>query len=80
LINITQKQILFNQCIKTIVKYITITKDDLIIEPSAGNGSFIEGVKKLTNNYIFYDLEPENSEIINKILLILIMIMNLMDY
>jgi hypothetical protein len=33
--------------------------DDLIIEPSAGNGSFISAIKSLTNNYKFYDLEPE---------------------
>ena len=29
--------------------YIEITSDDLIIEPSAGNGSFISGIKSLSN-------------------------------
>ena len=47
-------------------KYINISKDDLIIEPSAGNGSFIENIKKITENYKFYDLEPENKEIIKQ--------------
>jgi 16S rRNA A1518/A1519 N6-dimethyltransferase RsmA/KsgA/DIM1 with predicted DNA glycosylase/AP lyase activity len=47
-------------------KYINISKDDLIIEPSAGNGSFIENIKKITKNYKFYDLEPENKEIIKQ--------------
>ena len=28
-----------------------------------GNGSFITGIKSLTNNFRFYDLEPENNEI-----------------
>ncbi len=51
------------QCIKLVKKYITISNDDLIIEPSAGNGSFIENIKTLSSNYKFYDLEPEHKEI-----------------
>ena len=35
----------------------------MIIEPSAGNGSFIEVIKSVSNNYMFYDLEPEHVEI-----------------
>ena len=54
------------QCIEAMKKYINISKDDLIIEPSAGNGSFIENIKKITENYKFYDLEPENKEIIKQ--------------
>jgi hypothetical protein len=53
-------------CIDSVKKYITICDDDLIIEPSAGNGSFIPGIKTLSSNYIFYDLEPENHEIIKQ--------------
>jgi hypothetical protein len=53
-------------CIDLFKKYITICDDDLIIEPSAGNGSFIPGIKSLSSNYIFYDLEPENKEIIKQ--------------
>ena len=60
------KPIVVNQCIELINKYINILKDDLIIEPSAGNGSFIENIKTLSNNYQFYDLEPENNEIIKQ--------------
>jgi len=40
--------------------------NQLIIEPSAGNGSFINSIKSLSNNHIFYDLEPEHSEIIKQ--------------
>jgi hypothetical protein len=40
-----------------------IKKNDIIIEPSAGNGAFIESIKKITKNYYFYDLYPENKEI-----------------
>jgi hypothetical protein len=36
---------------------------DLIIEPSAGNGAFIEGIKLLTDDYEFYDIEPQNYQI-----------------
>ena len=54
------------QCIEEIKKHIEILKDDLIIEPSAGNGSFIEDIKKITDNYKFYDLEPENKEVIKQ--------------
>jgi predicted RNA methylase len=51
------------QCIKLVKKYINILNDDLIIEPSAGNGSFIENIKTLSANYKFYDLEPEHNEV-----------------
>jgi hypothetical protein len=50
-------------CIDNIKKYIDIKKNDLIIEPSAGDGSFINDIKKLTNNYKFYDIYPEHKEI-----------------
>jgi hypothetical protein len=52
-----------DQCIELVKKYIVISNDDLIIEPSAGNGAFIEHIKKLSSNYKFYDLEPEHAEI-----------------
>jgi len=51
------------ECIELVKKYITISNNDLIIEPSAGNGSFIEDIKTLSTNYQFYDLEPEHNEI-----------------
>ena len=60
------KSSVVDSCINIIKKYINISKDDLIIEPSAGNGSFIEQIKTLSNNYKFYDLEPENKEIIKQ--------------
>jgi hypothetical protein len=50
-------------CLDLVRKYIKINNTDLIIEPSAGNGSFIAGIKSLSNNFIFYDLKPENEEI-----------------
>lgn len=54
-------------CLNMVKQNIQInTDEDLIIEPSAGNGAFIAGIKTLTHNYIFYDLEPENTEIVKQ--------------
>ena len=58
----TKKEVVID-CILEIDKYIKIDKNDLVIEPSAGDGAFIEKIKTLTNNYEFYDLEPEHIEI-----------------
>ena len=60
------KDIVVTLCLNLVKKYIEINTDDLIIEPSAGNGSFIAGIKLLTSNYKFYDLEPDNDEIIKQ--------------
>ena len=59
-INIAKK------CTELFKKYIKINKDDLIIEPSAGNGSFIPFIKKLSCKYIFYDIEPAAEDIISQ--------------
>lgn len=51
-------------CFDLIKKNIDIEYDnDLIIEPSAGDGAFISQIKTASKNHLFIDLEPENSEI-----------------
>lgn len=55
-----------NLCIENIKKNIYMNDFDVIIEPSAGNGAFIDGIKSLTYNQLFYDIEPENEEIIKQ--------------
>jgi hypothetical protein len=60
------KDTVVDLCLNLVTKYIQINSDDLIIEPSAGNGSFIKGIKLLTSNFKFYDLKPENEEIIEQ--------------
>jgi len=60
------KDIVVESCLNMFKKYIEINTDDLIVEPSAGNGSFITGIKALTSNFKFYDIEPENKEIIKQ--------------
>jgi len=53
-------------CIKFCKIKLDIADDDLIIEPSAGNGAFINEIKNISTNCKFYDLKPENDEIICK--------------
>ena len=53
-------------CLDSVKKHIKILDNDLIVEPSAGNGSFISGIKLLSDNHIFYDLEPGNIDIIKQ--------------
>jgi hypothetical protein len=56
-----------NTCCQLVKKYIPINKEiDIIIEPSAGNGSFIESITNLTDNPIFYDILPEHPKIIKQ--------------
>jgi len=53
-----------NYCFDLIKKIIDIDyNNDLIIEPSAGDGAFISQIKIASKNNLFIDLEPENSEI-----------------
>jgi predicted RNA methylase len=60
------KDTIVNQCIDIIKKNNTIENTDLIIEPSAGNGAFIKDIKNLSNNFKFYDIDPEHKEIIKQ--------------
>ena len=57
------KENVVNLCYEYIKNNLNINKDDLIIEPSAGGGAFINIIKKLANNYIFIDIEPNNDKI-----------------
>lgn len=60
------KDTIVDLCLNLVKKNIKINNNDLIIEPSAGNGSFIKGIKTLSDNFKFFDLEPENVEIIKQ--------------
>lgn len=53
-------------CLYYIRQQVEINESDLVIEPSAGNGSFIQGIKEIANHHHFYDLEPENDEIVEQ--------------
>ena len=51
-------------CLHYISKELNIDKvQDLIIEPSAGNGAFVNGIKNMCQNHLFYDIQPGNDQI-----------------
>jgi predicted RNA methylase len=52
--------------LETIKKNIVIENVDIIIEPSAGNGAFIAGIKSMSNDCYFYDILPEHNDIIEQ--------------
>ncbi len=60
------KNNIVDKCIELIKNNINILQDDLIIEPSAGNGAFISKIKTLNKNYLFYDIEPEHQEVVKQ--------------
>jgi predicted RNA methylase len=50
------------ECLENILEHIQIDSvNDLIIEPSAGNGSFITEILQQCKNTMFYDIEPEHA-------------------
>lgn len=53
-------------CLHYVNEHLQINPDELIIEPSAGNGSFIPGIKSMTNHYRFFDLEPDHADIMKQ--------------
>ena len=61
------KEEVVNICISKLINKIDLNIDnDLIIEPSAGNGAFINYIKSNFKNYIFYDIIPEHPEIVKQ--------------
>ena len=50
-------------CMSHIQTHIQISPDDICIEPSAGDGSFINAIKSAFAHHRFYDLEPAHSEV-----------------
>jgi hypothetical protein len=54
-------------CILEFKRKIKVSKtQDLIIEPSSGNGAFISSIQTLCNNREFYDIAPEHDEVIKQ--------------
>lgn len=50
-------------CLDYYKQHVNINDEDLCIEPSAGNGSFIFPILDNFKNYKFYDIEPKNDTI-----------------
>jgi len=51
-------------CVNVLSSNVKIKQQDLIVEPSAGDGSFIKALKKFNCNKIFLDIASENKQII----------------
>ena len=59
--NIIASPEIIAQCIKCIKNKLYISYDlDLIIDPCAQNGEFVEGLLTLARNTLFYDKAPNN--------------------
>jgi predicted RNA methylase len=54
------------QCIKYFFDTIKPLEEDIILEPSAGNGSFSNQLKNEKNKIIGYDILPESDDIIKQ--------------
>jgi predicted RNA methylase len=55
------------ECCNTIKQLIEIdNENDIIIEPSAGNGSFVSEISKLCSKCLFYDIQPEHPAIVKQ--------------
>lgn len=50
-------------CVDTFLNSVQISSNDLIVEPSAGNGSFILPLEKVNCAKKFIDITPENNRI-----------------
>lgn len=51
------------KCVSLFARTIKIYKNDLIIEPSAGNGGFVNALNRFNCNKTFIDISPENNRI-----------------
>lgn len=50
-------------CMEHIRSTLVIQREDIIIEPSAGNGAFIAEIERISNHTFFYDIAPEHPKI-----------------
>ena len=60
------KNTIVDKCIKIFKNNILVEGNDIIIEPSAGNGSFLKKLEDEKYNIIGYDIEPEYNNIIKQ--------------
>jgi hypothetical protein len=51
-------------CVEQVEKTVGPDKNDVMVEPSAGNGAFIPYIQPLTKYCLFYDIAPEHPNIV----------------
>lgn len=54
------------KCVKLFKETVSICDADIIIEPSAGTGSFMKPINTLVGKHIFYDIDPKKDGIIRQ--------------
>jgi len=54
------------QCVAHFIKYIKPQSQDVLIEPSAGGGAFIEPLRQNKHQLYLYDIQPEHSDVIQQ--------------
>jgi hypothetical protein len=53
------------ECVHYISQHLSIDPiNDVVVEPSAGNGAFIPEITQICQNTLFYDIEPDHPSII----------------
>ncbi len=52
-----------SECIRIFRDAVSINPEDIIIEPSAGNGAFLASLRSIHSRVIAYDIEPEEDTI-----------------
>ena len=58
----TKKEVA-SQCVEFTKKFIDYKSNNVIVEPSAGDGAFIEPIKQLDTTHIFFDIKPLHPDI-----------------
>ena len=64
--NFYTKKEIAETCFNKLKNENIIDKNDLIIEPSAGDGAFIEIIKTFSKEYKFYDISPKHEEVVEQ--------------
>jgi len=60
------KEEVVDLCMDRLKQHLTINREDMILEPSAGNGAFLKAIQLLPASFLFYDIEPEHPAILHK--------------
>lgn len=61
------KQNVAQNCSNIAQQLLNINNEiDVVIEPSAGNGAFIDSLTNICSNCLFYDIQPEHESIITQ--------------
>jgi predicted RNA methylase len=60
------KKTVVELCMIYFTNHVPIDPSDLILEPSAGNGSFVNAIMNLPASNLFYDIEPEHPAVLQK--------------